>query len=72
MDGKTVTIFVDSTGYAVLIHSFHEVIYVSLLNVWEDDITIEDFAREAIRQPGLLGNATKEKVFFDVPLPEAF
>ena len=72
VDGIKLTVFIDANGYAALIKSFNQAIYVSLLNASADKILVDDFAREVIKQMKLLENATKEKVFLDVPFSEAF
>lgn len=73
VDGVKLTAFIDGNEYAVLIKSFNQSVYASLTkNASASEITFEDFAREVINQMELLDNATKEKVFLDVPLSEAF
>ncbi len=72
VDGINLTVFVDENGYAVLIKSFNQAIYASLLDASADKILVDDFAREVIKQTKLLENATKERIFLDVPFSEAF
>lgn len=72
IDGVKLTAFIDENDYAVLIKSFNQSVYASLVNASANEISFEDFAREVINQMELLDNATKEKVFLDVPLSEAF
>lgn len=71
IDGVKLTVYVDDNDYAVFIKSFGQSVYASLINA-PDEVSIEEFAREIIKQFELLDNATKEKVFLDVPLSEAF
>lgn len=73
IDGVKLTAFIDGYDYAVLIKSFNQSVYASLTkNMSASEITFEDFAREVIKQMEQLDAATKEKVFLDVPLSEAF
>lgn len=67
IDGTKLTVFVDDNDYAVLIKSSNRSIYTSLTNATEE-ISVDDFARETIRQFELLNSAVKEKVFLDAPL----
>ena len=67
IDGTKLTVYVENNDYAVLIKSFGKTIYASLINV-PDEVTIEDFAKEVIRQFELIDDATQKKVFLDAPL----
>lgn len=72
IDGVKLTAFIDGNDYAILIKSFNQALYCSLLDVSTDEVSFENFAREAINQISLLKKATSEKIFLDVPLSEAF
>lgn len=71
IDGINFISYVDKNNYAVLFNFFDECIYASLVDAPES-ITIEDFAREIIKQSDLLDNATKERAFLDVPIAETW
>lgn len=71
IDGVNVTVYVENNNYAVLISSFGESVYASLIDAPEN-ITVEDFAREVIKQSDLLKEATKDRAFLDVPISEIF
>ena len=67
IDGTKLTVYVEDNDYAVLIKSFRHSIYVSLINA-SDEVSAEDFAKEVIRQFELFDDATRRKVFLDVPI----
>lgn len=67
VNGESFTAFVNGNNYAVLINSFGSCTYASILGAPED-LTVEDFAREIIKQTDLLDTATEEKLFLDMPL----
>lgn len=72
VNGVKLTAYVDGNDYAVLIKSFNKSVYASITNAPADELSIEDYATEIIRQTDFLETATKEKVFLDVPLSEVF
>lgn len=71
VDEFSVIAYVDGNDYAVLLNRLGSCTYASLINAPES-VSIEDFAREAIKQSDLLNNATKEKTFLDVSLSETW
>lgn len=72
VDGVKLTAFIDENNYAVLVKSFDQAVYGSLLNASTDKVSFENFAREIIKQMELLEEARDQKVFLDVPLSEMF
>ena len=64
IDGVELTVYVEDNDYAVLLKSFGQTCYASLINA-PDGVTVEDFAKRIIEQIELFDNATKEKVFLN-------
>lgn len=72
IDGEKVIAFIDENDYAVLIKSFNQAVYCSLIDVSTDEITFDEFAREAINQMKLFKEAKDRKTFLDVPLLKGY
>lgn len=71
VDEFSVIVYVDGNDYAVLFNRLGSCTYASLINAPES-VSIEDFAREVIKQSDLLNNATKERTFLDVSVSETW
>ncbi len=72
VDGVDITVFENESKYAVLITSFNKNCFAVLENVSSSGISLEDFAREVIKQMDLLEEATDNKTFLNIPISEMF